>query len=295
MKFLIITIFPDFVRSVFEFGVLRRAVEAGLISYGVVDPRDFTEDRHRTTDDAPYGGGPGMVMLAEPLYRAISALREEHGAQTPVIYLSPSGMPLSQGLAEELAKLSEVRGRKSEEAKDPALPDCEASTEPDQSSDSTLQTSDIRLPTPALILLCGRYEGIDQRLLDEIGAREVSIGDYVLSGGELAAMVLVDAVARLLPGVLGNEDSSGTESFAGRGDGAKLLDWPHYTRPEIWRGRRVPEVLLSGNHAKILSFRENAALLLTFRRRPELLSAELRQRAESLLDSLQGRDAAEQP
>jgi tRNA (guanine37-N1)-methyltransferase len=224
MKFHVVTIFPDFVRTVFEFGVVRRGVEAGLLGHNVVDLRDYTHDRHRSTDDAPFGGGPGMVMRCEPVFECVAALRAAHGA-LPLVYLSPAGEPLTHNLAVELAG------------------------------------------GPDLILLCGRYEGLDQRVVDTLVDREVSLGDYVLSGGELPAMVLVDAVARQVPGVVGNEGSPGADSFA-----TGLLDWPHYTRPEVFQGQAVPPVLLSGHHAQVAEWRRRQALLLTFRRRPDLLT-----------------------
>lgn len=293
MNFHIISIFPDFVRTVFEHGVVRRAVEAGRLSYSITDPRDFTTDRHRTTDDMPYGGGPGMVMLAEPLYLAVQHIRETNAEpDMPVIYLSPAGEPLSQALAEELSG-TRAEGQGARPAgqgptEEVAAPTEEGTAAAEQDSHKPEDSGPSPLtPVPcslSLILLCGRYEGIDQRLLDELGVREISIGDYVISGGELAAMVLVDAVARLLPGVLGNEESSGAESFSADQQGGRRLDWPHYTRPENWRGRCVPEVLLSGNHAKILGFRQAQALLLTYQRRPELLTEQQRQAAEKLLE-----------
>lgn len=237
MTFHVLTIFPDFVRSVFQYGVLRRAVEAGLIVAEVCDLRDYTTDKHRSTDDAPFGGGPGMVMLAEPVFTAVEAIRAEHPeAPLPLVYLTPSGERFTHAVACELAR------------------------------------------SPGFILLCGRYEGVDQRVIDHLVDREVSVGDYVLSGGELPAMVLIDAVARQIPGVVGNEASCGSESFA-----TGLLDWPHYSRPETFRNWRVPPVLLSGNHAKIKSYREEQALLLTYLRRPELLSGDERLRAEQIM------------
>jgi tRNA (guanine37-N1)-methyltransferase len=235
MRFHVLTIFPDFVRSVFNYGVLRRGCDAGLISHDVRDLRDFTDDRHRSTDDMPFGGGPGMVMLAEPIFRAVEGLRAERSTALPLIMLTPSGQQFSHGVACELAA------------------------------------------GPDFILLCGRYEGVDQRVLDHLVDREVSIGDYVLSGGEIPAMVVIDAVARQIAGVVGNEASYSEESFA-RG----LLDWPHYTRPEDFRGWKVPSVLLSGHHAKISSYREEQGLLLTYRRRPDLLSADQLARARAL-------------
>lgn len=235
MNFHVLTIFPELVRAVFESGVLRRAVEAGLVGHNIRDLRDWTSDVHRTTDDLPYGGGPGMVMRGEPIFAAVEDLRAEFGP-LPAVLMSPAGQPFDQRMAEDLAR------------------------------------------SPGLILICGRYEGVDQRVVEHLVDREISIGDYVLSGGELAAMVVIDAIARQIPGVVGNSASLPQESFQHR-----LLDWPHYTRPENLRGYRVPEVLLSGHHAKILSFREDMALLLTYRRRPDLLSEEQRRRAEHLL------------
>jgi tRNA (guanine37-N1)-methyltransferase len=223
VKFHVITIFPDFVRTVFEHGVVRRGVAAGLIGGNVVDLRDYTHDKHRSTDDAPFGGGPGMVMRPEPVFECVEALRAEHGP-LPLVYLSPAGEQLTHALAAELAA------------------------------------------GPDLLLLCGRYEGLDQRVIDHLVDREVSIGDYVLSGGELPAMVLIDAVARQVPGVVGNERSAPADSFA-----TGLLDWPHYTRPEEFRGWKVPPVLLSGHHAEIEAWRNEQALELTRERRPELL------------------------
>lgn len=237
MIFHVLTIFPSLVRAVFQHGVLRRGVEAGLIREDVRDLRDFTADKHRSTDDAPFGGGPGMVMLAEPVFKGVEAVRAENaGQQLPVILLSPAGQVFTHQTACELAG------------------------------------------GPDFILLCGRYEGLDQRVLDHLVDREISIGDYVLSGGELPAMVLIDAVARQIPGVVGNEASCHSESFA-----TGLLDWPHYTRPEVFRGWPAPPVLLSGNHAKIESYRQEQALVLTYLRRPELLSQEQRQRAEQII------------
>jgi len=212
-------------------------VEAGLLVPDVRDLRDYTTDRHKSTDDAPFGGGPGMVMLAEPIFTAVEALRGEHGADLPLILTSPAGEPFTHAIAQELAARE------------------------------------------GLIVLCGRYEGVDQRVVDHLVDRQLSLGDFVLSGGELAAMCVIDAVARQLPGVVGNEESLPQESFA-----AGLLDWPHYTRPEVFRGLRVPEVLLSGNHAKIIGFRQEEALLLTYRNRPDLLDQAQLQLARQLLE-----------
>ena len=207
-----------------EFGIVGRAVERGLLSVGTEDPRAHTSDVHRTVDDRPYGGGPGMVLKPEPLLAAIRAAHARLPPGAPRVYLSAQGEPLSQALAHELAAL------------------------------------------PGMLLVAGRYEGLDERVVELGIDREVSIGDYVLSGGELPALVLIDAVARLLPGALGDERSNVEESFV-----AGLLDWPHYTRPEVFEGRAVPPVLLSGNHADIRRWRLEQALERTRQRRPDLL------------------------
>jgi tRNA (guanine37-N1)-methyltransferase len=222
--FEVVTLFPEFVRQALRVGVVGRAVERGLAVVGTVDPRDFTRDVHRTVDDRPYGGGPGMVMKPEPLWAALGAARARAPAGAPVVYLSAQGRPFDQREAERLSA------------------------------------------SAGAVLLAGRYEGVDQRLLDAAVDEEWSIGDYVLSGGELAALVVIDAAVRLLPGALGDDASAVEESFA---DG--LLDWPHYTRPEAWEGRRVPEVLAGGNHAAIARWRLKQALGRTWRRRPELI------------------------
>ncbi|WP_237266638.1 tRNA (guanosine(37)-N1)-methyltransferase TrmD [Thauera humireducens] len=211
-------------------GITRRAMDRGLYALGFHNPRDFTHDPHRTVDDRPYGGGPGMVMLAEPLMQSIAAARAAQQAATGstgrVIYLSPQGRRLDQAAVLELAA------------------------------------------QPGLVLLCGRYEGIDQRVIDRAVDEEVSLGDFVLSGGELPAMVLLDAIVRQLPGALNTADSALEDSFA---DG--LLDCPHYTRPEVYEDERVPDVLLSGNHAAIRRWRLKQSLGRTWLRRPDLLAA----------------------
>lgn len=224
MRFDVITIFPGMFRAVAEFGVTGRAVDRGLLSIRCWNPRDYAEGEYRAVDDRPYGGGPGMVMMATPLIGAIEAIRRDAGYGAPLISLSPQGELIDQGVIEELSG----HGR--------------------------------------LILLAGRYEGIDERVVTEYVDREYSIGNYVISGGELAAMVVIDAIARQLPGVLGNEASAGRDSFV---DG--LLDCPHYTRPEVLHGARVPEVLVSGNHAAIDRWRMKQSLGRTWLRRPELL------------------------
>jgi tRNA (guanine37-N1)-methyltransferase len=222
IRFDVVTLFPEMFAAVAGSGITGRALEAGLWSLTTWNPRDFTTDRYRTVDDRPYGGGPGMVMLAEPLERTLDAVKTAGGGR--VVYLSPQGRKLDHRGVMEL------------------------------------------MQERALTLLCGRYEGVDERLLAQRVDEEVSIGDFVLSGGELAAMVLMDAVVRQLPGAVGDSASVVEESFA---DG--LLDCPQYTRPESYRGERVPEVLLSGHHENIRRWRLKQALGRTWLRRPELL------------------------
>ncbi len=226
-----ITLFPEMFAAVTQSGITRRALETGLWRLDTWNPRDFTTDNYRTIDDRPYGGGPGMVMLAEPLEKAIaaarSAQRELYGSAGGgrVIYLSPQGARLDHAKVMRLAA------------------------------------------EPALTLLCGRYEGIDERLVAKCVDEEVSVGDYVLSGGELAAMVLIDAVVRQLPGALGDGQSAVEESFV-----TGLLDCPQYTRPEEWSGEKVPEVLMSGHHELIRRWRLKQALGRTWKRRPDLIA-----------------------
>jgi tRNA (guanine37-N1)-methyltransferase len=220
----VVTLFPESVMALLQFGVTGRAAERGLIRVGCVNPRDFASDQRKTVDDRPYGGGPGMVMKVEPLRSAIRAARERAGGGAKVLCMSPQGRPLDQDGVRELASRA------------------------------------------ALVLVAGRYEGIDERLMQDEVDEEWSIGDYVLSGGELPALVMLDAVARLMPGALGDEDSAAQDSFM---DG--LLDCPHYTRPEEIDGRRVPEVLLSGDHAAIRRWRMQQMLGRTWQRRPDLL------------------------
>jgi len=219
----VITLFPEMFRAVSDFGVTGRAVKNGLLELQTWNPRDFTHDRHNTVDDRPYGGGPGMLMMVQPLKDAIQAAKAAAGEGAKVIYLSPQGRKLTQQGAAELAE-----SRK-------------------------------------LILVCGRYEGIDERIIQTEVDEEWSVGDYVLSGGELPAMTLIDAVSRLVPGVLGKQASAEQDSFS---DG--LLDCPHYTRPEQLDGLDVPAVLLSGNHEEIRRWRLKQSLGRTFLRRPEL-------------------------
>ncbi|MCY4039837.1 MAG: tRNA (guanosine(37)-N1)-methyltransferase TrmD [Gammaproteobacteria bacterium] len=219
----IVSLFPEMFRAVMHYGLVSRALAAGHLDIRLANPRDFAADKHRTVDDAPYGGGPGQVMMAEPLAQAAESLAARTHTAPRRIYLTPEGRPLNQQVVEELVV-------------------CDS-----------------------LILIAGHYEGIDERLRTNACDDEVSIGDYVLSGGELPAMVLVDALARRIPGVLGNAESLAHESFtAGRLEGA------HYTRPRLWRGETVPETLLSGDHAAVESWRARSAFKRTYERRPEL-------------------------
>lgn len=244
MQVQVVTLFPGMVGTIAEYGVVGRAVERKIISLDCQNPRDFTDDVHRTVDDRPYGGGPGMVLKYAPVAAAIAAAREQLPAGSPVICLSPQGATFDQALARRLAGLS------------------------------------------GMVLLAGRYAGIDERLVESVVDEELSLGDFVLSGGEIAAMAVIDAVARLLPGVLGDEESAMQDSFM-----EGLLDHPHYTRPEEIDGRRVPDVLLSGDHARIAKWRYQQALGRSFERRPDLLekldlSDEQRQLLHEYLEEL---------
>lgn len=223
----VVTLFPEMFLAITENGVTGRAVKNGLISLDYWNPRDFTQDKHRTVDDRPYGGGPGMLMKVQPLRDAIQAAKAVAGAQARVIYLSPQGRKLDQAGVKELA----TRDR--------------------------------------LVLVAGRYEGIDERLLETEIDEEWSLGDFVVSGGELPAMTLIDAVSRLVPGVLGHKDSAAEDSFE-----EGLLDCPHYTRPELVNEQEVPKVLLSGNHEEIRRWRLKQQLGRTWKRRPDLLDGQ---------------------
>jgi tRNA (guanine37-N1)-methyltransferase len=224
MLFDIVTIFPHFFDSSLKDGVMRRAIEADILKVRTVNLRDFTTDRRRTIDDRPFGGGEGMVMKPEPIYKALNVLKKEP-PDARVILLSPRGKLLDQALAGELAQL----GR--------------------------------------LVLICGRYEGVDERIREHCIDLELSVGDYVLSGGEIAALVVIEAVSRLIPGVLGCESSADKDSFS---DG--LLEFPQYTRPRVFKGWEVPGVLLCGDHARIAKWRREQSLGLTYEQRPELLN-----------------------
>jgi len=240
MKFDIATIFPTMIDAGLAEGVVGRGIASGLIDLQVHDLREFTTDRHRSVDDVPYGGGPGMVMKPEPAVKAVERIRTTRGVPDAVIVTSPQGRTFTQREAERLVGLRHV------------------------------------------VLLCGRYEGMDERVLALVGAEELSIGDYVLSGGEVAALVIVDAVSRLIPGVVGDGQSVEEDSFS-RG----LLDYPHYTRPAEFGGLKVPDVLLSGHHAEVRRWRKKQALARTLERRPELLeSAVLDDEERALLNEL---------
>jgi len=238
MRFDIVTLFPEMIEDAARYGVTSRAIEHGIVDLVLWNPREFTHDRHRTVDDRPYGGGPGMVMKVEPLREAIRAARSAANIRPLVVFLSPQGRTLTQDAVHRFAQL------------------------------------------PRLLLVAGRYEGVDERLLESEVDEEWSIGDYVLSGGELAALVLFDAIVRLLPGVLGHQESAAQDSHV-----AGLLDCPHYTRPEEVDGMRIPSVLLSGDHEAIRRWRLKQSLGRTWLRRLDLLAAcELDEEQERLLE-----------
>jgi len=225
----IVTIFPEYFREAFDYGIIRRARAAELVEIKAHDLRSWTSDKHHMVDDRPFGGGDGMVLKPEPIFAAVESLtgarrREDVAEKKRVVLLSPQGRQFTQALAADFAKCDQ------------------------------------------LVLICGRYEGVDERVSDQLVTDEISIGDYVLSGGEPAALVVVDAVVRLIPGALGSETSATTESFS-----AGLLDYPHYTRPPEFAGMKVPEVLLTGHHAEIARWRKQAAEAKTKRNRPDLL------------------------
>jgi len=228
MRFDVITIFPEMFEALSRHGITRRALEELRFELKLWDPRDFTTDNYRRVDDRPYGGGPGMVMMAEPIEACVDAARQRQcaaGVPSPkVLLMSPQGERLTEALVRSLAE------------------------------------------EPGLVLIAGRYEGIDERLVGRCVDREISIGDYVTSGGELPAMVVIDCLVRRLPGSLNDAESAAQDSFS-----AGMLDWPHYTRPEEWKDARVPEVLLSGNHAAIARWRRKQALGRTYDRRPDLV------------------------
>jgi tRNA (guanine37-N1)-methyltransferase len=219
----VITLFPEFILQAVSHSILGRAIAAGIIDIQVINPRDYSTNKHKMVDDYPFGGGAGMVMKTEPLVAAIEATKESSPVKIPVIYLSPAGSTLTQDIAAELSQLN------------------------------------------GITLVCGHYEGIDERVREHWIDRELSVGDYVLTGGEPAALVVIDAVCRLIPGVLGNDDSPADESFS-----AGTLEYPQFTRPADFRGHKVPDILLSGHHAKIEDWRRTQALVRTRSRRPDL-------------------------
>lgn len=241
MRIGLISIFPEMFQAISNFGVTKRAVNQNLLNLDFFNPRDFTEDKHQSVDDRPFGGGPGMIMLAEPLTKAVKAAKQNCQGNSLTIYLSPQGKQLTQSKVQKLAQNYEN-----------------------------------------LILVCGRYEGVDERFIESQIDEEISIGDYVLTGGELPAMVLIDAIARFIPGVLGKMESALNDSFM-----TGLLDCPHYTRPKIWGDRQVPAVLLSGDHSKIADWRLEQSMLKTLQNRPELLdNLALTDKQKQILDKI---------
>jgi len=240
VRFDIVTIFPRMVEAALAEGILAKAMQRDVLTVRARDLREFTGDRHRTVDDVPYGGGPGMVLKPEPVFKAVDAIREEVGEPKAIVLVSPHGKLFNQAEAARLSALEHV------------------------------------------VILCGRYEGIDDRVRVNLATEELSVGDYVVSGGELPALVIVDAVARLIPGVVGDEDSVAGDSFS-RG----LLDYPHYTRPAEFRDWKVPDVLVSGHHGEIRKWRKRQAIELTLLRRPDLLAdAELDVEEQEILREL---------
>ncbi len=238
MRIDVVTLFPEFFSAPLDVSIVGRARQAGIVAIHCSNPRDFTADAHRTVDDSPYGGGPGMVMKPEPLFETVRSLDLEEG--TPVVVFTPQGRPLKQRIVRELAQ------------------------------------------SPRAVMICGRYEGIDERVRERLATHEISLGDFVLSGGELPALVLIDAIVRLLPGALGNEESPAEDSFS-----HGLLEHPQYTRPPVYEGMAVPDELVNGYHARVDRWRRKEALWRTYQRRPELLgSAELSDEDHELLAEL---------
>lgn len=227
MRIFCLTLFPEIIQGGLGHSIIKRAVDGGIIDIECVNIRDFAVNTYGQVDDYPYGGGAGMVMMAQPIYDAYMSIRDKAGSGSKVIYMTPQGRPFNQHKAQELSK------------------------------------------EKSFILLCGHYEGVDERVVEEIVTDEISLGDFILTGGELAAMAVIDAVCRLVPGVLGRAESHIDESFSGN-----MLEYPQYTRPPEFMGRRVPEVLLSGHHGNVDKFRREQAYVRTLARRPELLSAE---------------------
>ena len=224
MNFHVLTLFPEMIEQGMNTSIIGRAIAGGYLSVDAINIRDYAFNKHQKVDDYPYGGGAGMLMQAEPVYRAYQSIEEKIGYRPRVVYLTPQGSVFNQTMAKDFAKEQD------------------------------------------LVFLCGHYEGIDERVLEEVVTDFVSIGDYVLTGGELPAMVMMDAVSRMVPGVLSNQESGETESFAGN-----LLEYPQYSRPEEWHGKKVPPVLLSGHHANIEAWRREQSILRTAKNRPDLL------------------------
>ncbi|MBI5212737.1 MAG: tRNA (guanosine(37)-N1)-methyltransferase TrmD [Nitrospirae bacterium] len=240
----IITIFPEIFHAYLGESILNRAIQKGLLDVNVRNPRDFTTDKHRTVDDYPYGGGSGMVMKIEPIHSAVNAVKSD-GIERLTVLLTPQGVTYNQEKAEVLSAYLSAEKRR-------------------------------------LLLICGRYEGIDERVRESIADEEISIGDYVLTGGELAALVIIDSIARLIPGVLGDEESIKEESFTWG-----ILDYPHYTRPPEFKGMKVPDVLLSGNHGEVSKWRRREAIRRTLKRRPDLLKkAKLSEEDNAIINEL---------
>ena len=240
MNFHVLTLFPEMIMNGLETSILGRAAAKGIVSFEAVNIRDYTLERHGKVDDYPYGGGAGMVMQAEPIYRAYEALVEKIGKKPRVIYMTPQGQTFDQGIAEDLAKEED------------------------------------------LVFLCGHYEGVDERVLEMIATDYLSAGDYVLTGGELPAMMMIDCISRLVPGVLNNNVSAEFETFHDN-----LLEYPQYTRPEVFMGKKVPDILLSGHHANVEKWRREQSIIRTLKNRPELLEdAVLSKKEQKFLDEL---------
>lgn len=249
MNFHVLTLFPEMIMNGLETSILGRAAAKGIVSFEAVNIRDYTLERHGKVDDYPYGGGAGMVMQAEPIYRAYEALVEKIGKKPRVIYMTPQGKTFNQNIAEDLAKEED------------------------------------------LVFLCGHYEGVDERVLEMIATDYLSAGDYVLTGGELPAMMMIDCISRLVPGVLNNNVSAEFETFHDN-----LLEYPQYTRPEVFMGKKVPDILLSGHHANVEKWRREQSIIRTLKNRPELLKdAVLSKKEQKFLDELLRQQETEKP
>ena len=249
MNFHVLTLFPEMIMNGLETSILGRAAAKGIVSFEAVNIRDYTLERHGKVDDYPYGGGAGMVMQAEPIYRAYEALVEKIGKKPRVIYMTPQGKTFNQNIAEDLAKEDD------------------------------------------LVFLCGHYEGVDERVLEMIATDYLSAGDYVLTGGELPAMMMIDCISRLVPGVLNNNVSAEFETFHDN-----LLEYPQYTRPEVFMGKKVPDILLSGHHANVEKWRREQSIIRTLKNRPELLEdAVLSKKEQKFLDELLRQQETEKP